>query len=80
MKVVVPTKQEVFNSLRAKGCCWVGGQGCQCYSRQLKDCYCAEEKHITKISYTDDEIKQMQLNNQKAMAEINRILDETFGD
>ena len=52
MKVITPTEKEVFNSLRLGGCTWCGGQGCQCYSRQLKNCYKEEEKRLTRVEYT----------------------------
>lgn len=80
MKYVSPSINEVYNSLRASGCCWLGGKGCECYSRQLKQCYQAEEKRLTKTVYTDDEIKQMQIENQKAMAEINEAINAAFND
>lgn len=79
MTVVMPTKQEVFNSLRAFGCCWLGGQGCECKSRQLSECYKAEESRLTKTALTDDEIKRAKENNQKAMDELSVMLDECFG-
>ena len=79
MTVVMPTKQEVFNSLRAFGCCWLGGQGCECKSRQLSECYKAEESRLTKTVLTDDEIKRAKENNQKAMDEMSVMLDECFG-
>lgn len=78
MKVIVPTKQEVFNSLRAFGCCWLGGQGCECKSRQLSECYKAEEKRLTKTLLTEEEIEQAKENNKAAMDELYEMLDECF--
>ena len=78
MKVNAPTKQEVFNSLRAFGCCWLGGQGCECKSRQLSECYKAEEKRLAKTILTEEEIKQAKANNAKAMDELDALLTECF--
>ena len=39
-------KKEVFSRLCKDGCCWLGGHGCECYSRQLKLCYSEMEKRI----------------------------------
>lgn len=80
MKVIKPTKKEVFDSLRASGCCWLGGHGCTCYSRQLKQCYHEEEKRLKKTVYAEDEIKQMQIENQKAMQEIEKAIKAAFED
>ena len=75
---VTPTKKEVFNSLKSFGCCWLGGQGCECKSRQLKECYKAEEKRLTKTTLTEEEIKQAKENNKNAMNELNEMLNEFF--
>lgn len=58
MEVIKPTKQEVFNSLRNNGCIWLGGHGCQCHNRQLKNCYEEEEQRLTKELKTESEIKR----------------------
>lgn len=79
MTVVTPTKQEVFNSLRAFGCCWLGGQGCECKSRQLSECYKAEETRLTKTVLTGEEIKRAKEINRKAMEELSEMLNECFG-
>lgn len=78
MKVKEPSKQEVFNSLRAFGCCWLGGQGCECKSRQLSSCYKAEQSRLTKTMLTEEEIKQAKANNAKAMNELAELLNECF--
>lgn len=78
MKVKKPSKQEVFNSLRAFGCCWLGGQGCECKSRQLSSCYKAEEIRLTKTMLTEEEIKAAKANNAKAMNELDELLNECF--
>lgn len=79
MKTCMPTKKEVFDSLRAFGCCWLGGQGCECKSRQLCECYKAEEKRLTKTILNDEEIEQAKENNKKAMNELDEMLNECFG-
>ena len=79
MTVIAPTKQEVFNSLRAFGCVWLGGQGCECKSRQLSECYKAEEKRLTKTILDDVEIERAKENSRKAMDELSEMLNECFG-
>ena len=66
MKVIKPSKEEVWESLKANGCCWLGGNGkCKCYSRSLSECFKAEEKRLTRTEYTAEEIKQKQEQNTK---------------
>lgn len=78
MKEIKPTKKEVFDELR-KTCCWLGGKGCECKSRSLKDCYLAEEKRLTRFERTPEEIQQGIEQNKRAMQEIDDILNEIFG-
>lgn len=81
MQVVKPTKQEVFDELRKNiGCCWLGGAGCQCHSRQLSQCFKATEKNLTKTILTGEEIKAGQARNAAAMKEIEDMLNSAFGD
>ena len=70
MTVIKPTKQQVFESLREKGCCWVGGHGCACYSRQICDCFVEEEKRLTKTELSDSEIEQSQFLHEQTWKEI----------
>ena len=76
MKVIKPTKQEVFNSLRQGGCCWLGGHGCECYSRQLKSCFELEEKRLTRTEYTEEEIEQAKAKD--ALKELFKAMDEAL--
>lgn len=75
MTIIKPTKEEVFNALRRNGCCWLGGHGCQCYSRSLKQCFNDEKNRMTKVVYTQEEIAQAQEENNRAMEDINKALD-----
>lgn len=80
MEKIEPTKKQVFDELRySTGCCWLGGTGCQCYSRQL--CYCFNEtkKRLTKTEYTEEEIKEAQARNAEAMDNIKKALDNFHG-
>lgn len=70
MITIRPTKQQVFNSLREKGCCWIGGHGCECYSRQICQCYAEEEARLTKSEPSAAEIKQAQEDNERVWREI----------
>ena len=79
MQEVKPTKERVFEELRKGcGCCWLGGQGCHCYSRQLKRCYEEAEKRLTRTERTPEEIERAKATNQKAMQELNELLSDFF--
>lgn len=59
MKIIKPTKEKIFGYLKNDiGCSWLGGHGCECYSRQIKDCYYEAEKRLTKEIKTKDEINK----------------------
>lgn len=80
MQVVKPTKNEVFTYLRKTiGCCWLGGSGCQCKSRQLSNCYADAERQLTKTIKTPEEMQQEQKEHEEFIADLNRILDELEG-
>ena len=77
MEVIKPTKKQVFKELReVDGCCWLGGKGCHCYSRQLKGCYADTERRLTITYYTDEEIMERKLKNAKFIEEIQKLLAE----
>lgn len=79
MEIIKPTKKQVFDDLRKNtGCCWLGGNQCHCYSRQLCACYNDTERRLTKTILTEEEIKAQQQQNAKAMREIDNILHELF--
>lgn len=80
MKIIEPTHKEIMQSLN---CRWFGsyrkGQ-CECNNRcQFKDCYENEKRRLTRTKYTEEEIKQAQERNAKAMNDINSALDELWG-
>jgi hypothetical protein len=79
METIPPTKEQVWNELRCQGCCWLGGNGCHCYSRQLKQCFAETEKRLTKTEYNEEEIAEKQKRNAKVMEDIDRMLGEIFG-
>lgn len=74
MEVSIPDKAEVYESLRVKGCCWLGGHGCTCYSRQICDCFADEEKRLTKVEQSADEIKQSQILHEQEWNEIFELI------
>lgn len=80
MKVIKPTKNEVFKELKLGGCIWLGGSGCECKSRQLNICYAETEKSLTRIEKTPEEIAQDIIDNEKAMQDINNALAMLHGD
>lgn len=54
---------------------------CECKSpNQFKDCYAAAKEKLTKIVYTEEEIKQKQEANAKAMLDIERALAVFHGE
>ena len=59
-----PTKNEIFNHLRCSGCTWCGRNGCECYSRTLKECFEGAKNDLiyshkmkNKVFVVDDENK-----------------------
>lgn len=79
MKIIEPTHKEIMQYL---DCChysrWHKGQ-CECNMReQFKSCYEHAKKQLTRTEYTEEEIRQHQKQNTKAMEEINRELHELF--
>lgn len=81
MQVVKPTKQEVFDELKKNiGCCWLGGIGCQCRTRQLGQCFKETENNLTRTILTGQEIKAGQARNAAVMKEIEDMLNSAFGD
>ena len=80
MEKIEPTKKQVFEELRCgKGCCWLGGHNCHCYSRQLKQCFEEKKKSLTKTILTEEEIKEAQSRNAEAMDNIKKALDNFYG-
>ncbi len=81
MERIEPTHKEVMEYL---GCCYYGywHKGiCECKSPdQFKDCYAAAKEKLAKIVYTDEEIKQKQGANAKAMSDIDKALAAFHGE
>ena len=81
MKIIEPTHKEIMQFL---DCCyysrWHKGQ-CECHSpHQFKDCYERAIRQLTRYEYTDEEIKQGQEANAKAMLDIERALAIFHGE
>lgn len=74
MEIIKPTKQQVFNSLRQNGCCWLGGHGCECYSRQLSTCFADEEARLTKSIPSAEEIAQSQAAHEDLWRDILNLI------
>ena len=80
MEKIEPTKKQVFDELRyVTGCCWIGGSGCHCHSRQLCQCFNEMKERLTKIEYTKEEIAEAQKRNAEAMDNIKKALDNFHG-
>lgn len=77
MKVIEPTHKKIMQSLR---CCYYSyfdKDNCVCHShKQFKSCYQREKERLTEKIYTVDEIAEQQKNNNKAMQELKRFLNE----
>lgn len=73
MKIVKPTKKEVFEAMKMDGCTWCGGCGCECTARiNMRTCFKITEQSLTRKEYTEDEIEAMK--NQPCEA------DEAFDE
>ena len=75
MKTIEPTHQEIMRYL---DCChyskWHKGQ-CTCKTKQqFRECYEQTKSFLTKTVLDDEEIKQGQEANAKAMAKIDEAL------
>ena len=71
MEIFEPTKKEIFLSLKnVHGCCWLGGKGCECYSRQLKSCFEEEKRRLTKKEFTEKELDENIKKNTEVWTEI----------
>ena len=52
---------------------------CNDFRKYFEDCYIETEKRLIRIERTPEEIQQAIEDNQRAMQEIDKILDEAFG-
>lgn len=82
MERIEPTHKEVMEYL---DCYWMSKNWhvgmCQCRSKcQFLDCYKKAKEHLTKTVYTEEEIKQGQEANAKAMLDIERALATFHGE
>ena len=79
MTIIEPSHKEIIQYLDC--CyysCWHKGQ-CECHMpSQFKDCYEQAKKRLTRHILTDEEIRQAQEKNAKAMADMDGILHELF--
>ena len=81
MERIEPTHKEIKAEL---DCCyysrWHKGI-CECKSpNQFKSCYEAAKKRLTKTVLAEEEIKQGQKTNAKAMLDIERALATFYGE
>lgn len=81
MKIVEPTHKEIMEDLDCYYYSrWHKGI-CECRSpNQFKSCYEAAKKRLTRTVLTEEEIKQRQEANAKAMLEIERALAILSGE
>lgn len=60
MKIIIPTKKEVFEAMRSDGCTWCGGCGCECTARiNMKICFELAKNRMTKKEYTANELEEI---------------------
>ena len=81
MKIIEPTHEQIMKHL---DCCyfsrWHKGV-CECSSRcQFKSCYETAKRQLTETILDDEEIKQGQEANAKAMKDIDDALALFFGE
>ena len=75
MKIKEPSQSEIFREMKANGCCWLGGHGCQCHCKcNWNGCFVATKEHLTKVEYTEAEVKQQQVENEKFCNEVDEML------
>ena len=47
MKVIEPTKNEIFKHMRMCGCCWIGGHGYECrYRTNIGNCFAEQNERL----------------------------------
>ena len=79
MKIIEPTKNEIFRDMKMSGCTWCGGRGCECHMRtNISGCFNDTKKRLTKIEYTAQEIEEGIKENMQAMKEIDIALEALF--
>lgn len=81
MKMIEPSHKEIMKDL---DCChysrWHKGI-CECRSpEQFKHCYEAAKRRLTRIIYTEEEIKARQDTNTQAMSDIEKALAIFHGE
>lgn len=77
MKVIEPTKREVFDEMKACGCTWCGGHGCECHMKvNMSGCFNDTKKRLTRTEYTEDEIREQVQENEKAIKEYMEAIKE----
>ena len=73
MKIITPTKRDVFQALKMDGCTWCGGCGCVCTARiNMSTCFKLAEQRMTRKEYTAEEIETFKKQPNKA--------DEAFNE
>lgn len=73
MKIIEPTKKEIFQALKMDGCTWCGGCGCECTARiNMPTCFKIAKKQLTRTEYTESEIEAMKNKHNDA--------DEAFNE
>ena len=73
MKIIKPTKREVFRAMKADGCTWCGGCGCECTARiNMRTCFKITEHQLTRKEYTAEEIEAIKKQPNEA--------DEAFNE
>lgn len=81
MKVIEPTKNEIFNEMRCIGCCWLGGHDCECHRKvNWNSCFEETKKRLTVTELTDEEILQGQAHNKAVWDEIYSMLTDELTD
>lgn len=79
MEIIEPTHEEIMNYLDCFHFSkWHKGQ-CVCTSRDMfQTCYKLAKMRLTKHIFTDEEIREYQEQNRKAMNDIDKALDALY--
>lgn len=61
MKIIEPTKKEIFKQMKMDGCTWCGGHGCECTMKiNMKVCIEQAKIFLTRKEYSKEEIEKLQ--------------------
>ena len=74
MKIIQPTKKEIFEQMKLDGCTWCGGHGCECAMKiNMKVCIEQAKEFLTRKEYTEEEIAKLKTKRNEAEEAFNEF-------